>query len=363
VTYLGMRRHPALAWLALALLLGGVEIYILSVPSTSLAKMAAITLLVPLAYLCVGQSVRAMTGQLHQYRLLVGTVLALTGMSLLLLVLDAAFLYQTLPFQLAAALAVGESIVRLRRNFGRSLLDTCLILTLALIVLSFLVRTPLYLAFFDASTPYETIRVWGLEKLLLAVSGLLTPPAVFMLMAKVIGGVIATYRMRSEHDGLTGLLNRQTFDLTAEAESKRGGAVIFCDIDHFKQINDVFGHQSGDEVIREFATLLMQTGFPAGRIGGEEFAILMAGATIRQAEAVADAVRLRFAESSLSGLPADLRLSASFGISRYRPGEPPRNAFVRADAALYRAKQAGRNRVMVDEDEPVAPLPSPARAA
>jgi diguanylate cyclase (GGDEF)-like protein len=255
-----------------------------------------------------------------------------------------------LPFQLASALAVSESIVRLARVPRRHVVDLCLIATLSGLAAIFLVRIPLYLILFEPGSHYAVIRVSSFQRLSLAMSGLLTPLTAFLLMVKVIGGVISTYRMRSERDGLTGLLNRQSFDLAVAGERRASGAVIMCDIDHFKQVNDRYGHAAGDEVLRAFAALLETTGHRAGRMGGEEFALLLPGRGVAEAAGIADMIRQRFHTGAWPGIAADHRLSASFGVAQYRSGADPKAVFVRADAALYRAKEAGRNRVIVAED-------------
>lgn len=340
----GLRRESALAWLAAALLSGATEVLVLALGGGSPAELALVAVLVPVAYLCAGQCVRVVTGGTRPNWKVAGTVIVLTGISVLLLLFETPFIYQTLPFQLACAIAVLESAFRLHRT--RSMLNTCLMLIMLGIASVFLIRIPLFPLLFDAATPYVAIKTSPLETTLLTISGLLVPPGVFILLAKVVGNVIAGYRARSERDGMTGLLNRQAFDEAAEALDGTGGAVVFCDIDRFKQVNDRYGHQTGDGVIRAFAALLAGTGHRAGRMGGEEFALLVPGRTAAEAAAEAEAIRRRFNEIAHDGLPAGRRLSASFGVADYRAGELPANAFARADMALYRAKKDGRNRVV-----------------
>ncbi|GAU86379.1 GGDEF domain-containing protein [Bosea sp. BIWAKO-01] len=129
--------------------------------------------------------------------------------------------------------------------------------------------------------------------------------------------------------------------------SPRGGALVLCDIDHFKQVNDRYGHQAGDEIICAFAQLLERTGEAAARIGGEEFALLLPGQGASVAGELAGMVRARFHAAGHPLIAPDHRLSASFGVATYRAGEPLRDVFVRADAAIYRAKHEGRNRVVI----------------
>lgn len=343
---IGLRRRSALAWLAMALACGTVQTLALAFTRGSPSELAIPSLLVPAAYLCFGQAVRVVTGQKHQHWPLLAAVGVLVVVSLVLLALDAPFIVQTAPFQLAAALALGDGVFRLYRISNRGLLSTLLMLNLIAVAAIFVVRIPLLAVMFDTSTEYLTVRTSGMERTLLTLSALLTPPAVFLLLAKLISGVIGTYRTRSEHDGLTGLLNRRAIDEAAAIAEPQGGAVIFCDLDHFKAINDRYGHQTGDNVICAFADLLRRTGTRAARMGGEEFALLLPHKSLAEAQEVAEMIRLRFHEATHSGLAANHHPSASFGVAAYAPGECSADAFTRADAALYRAKATGRNRVV-----------------
>jgi len=348
--YAGLRSQSSLGWLAGALSCGAVGLLIVSHARGSLIEWIGATLAVPAAYLCVAQSVRVVLGQRGQYRALLGATFALIAIAVALAVADVPFLYQTLPFHLACVLAISESIVRLARARRRYVVDIGLILVLCALAAIFLARVPLLLALFPPGAHYAAVRVSPLQRALLGVSGILTLLAALLLMVKVIGSVIATYRERSERDGLTGLLNRESFDLDVAAARRGGGAVIMCDIDHFKLVNDRYGHAVGDDVLRAFAALLETTGHPAGRMGGEEFALLLPRRTLAEAARVAEMIRQRFHGQTYPGIASDHRLSASFGIARYRPGADPKTVFVQADTLLYRAKEAGRNRIMVADE-------------
>ena len=348
--YAGLRNQSSLGWLAAALSCGAVGLLIVSQESGFLAEWIAVTVVVPAAYLCVAQSIRTVVGQHGQYRALTGTVLALTAFAVVLAVADVPFLYQTLPFQLACALAISESIIRLMRAPRRQIADIGLIVVLGGVASIFLVRIPIYLMLFQPGAHYAVVRASSFQRASLVVAGILTPLAALLLMVKVIGSVIATYRVRSERDGLTGLLNRQSFDLDVTSARRAGGAVIMCDIDHFKLVNDRYGHAVGDDVLRAFAALLETSGHRAGRMGGEEFALLLPRRSASEAARVAEMIRQRFHTGTAPGIAADHRLSASFGVAQYRPGADPKKVFVRADSALYRAKEAGRNRVIVADD-------------
>jgi len=160
---------------------------------------------------------------------------------------------------------------------------------------------------------------------------------------------------RAQLDGLTALWNRAYFDqrLAAEcAESKRHGksvALVMCDIDHFKSVNDRFGHPFGDEVLALFASILSggrASDIPC-RYGGEEFGVILPATATAEAVEVAERFRRAFEEHTWRRHP-ELVLTASFGvadIASLEPGGTPADLLARADAALYAAKRGGRNRV------------------
>jgi diguanylate cyclase (GGDEF)-like protein len=158
-------------------------------------------------------------------------------------------------------------------------------------------------------------------------------------------------------DFLTGLNNRRAFYEMSEAclrqakRYEREASIIMLDIDHFKAINDQFGHATGDAVIRSVAQAIrdnVRAADVAGRLGGEEFAILLPETVAK--DALSSAERLRAAVGSLrvqhSGY--SVGFTASFGVAGMRPGDQLDELIARADSALYRAKNGGRNRVAPD---------------
>lgn len=173
-------------------------------------------------------------------------------------------------------------------------------------------------------------------------------------------------------DSLSGLLNRRGFEDGAKdvlRQVRRRSlpvSIILCDLDRFKAINDTYGHACGDEVIVEFARCLRRVAGPdhlAGRLGGEEFAILLEGATLATARLVAEKIRASLSGSPISGLPAELRVSASFGIAEQEAREELGCLLRRADAALYDAKKTGRDRVAAFRPELLAENEKAARLA
>jgi diguanylate cyclase (GGDEF)-like protein len=151
-------------------------------------------------------------------------------------------------------------------------------------------------------------------------------------------------------DSLTGLANRHAIvnELVRRLrEPARGLGVMLLDLDHFKQINDQYGHLAGDAVLREVA-LRLRTALPSasiGRWGGEEFIALLDTAAPDQASAIAESARILIAATPVRFNERDIGMSASIGIVVRRPGDGMDTLLAAADAALYRAKRAGRNRV------------------
>ncbi|WP_145249602.1 GGDEF domain-containing protein [Pseudomonas oryzihabitans] len=152
---------------------------------------------------------------------------------------------------------------------------------------------------------------------------------------------------RATHDALTGMLNRgAVIDQAGQALRQRGGAMIVLDIDHFKRINDEFGHPAGDRVIQAIARCLqelVQAPAIVGRVGGEEFTVLLPTLARDEALAMTERLRLRIAREATGTAP----VTASFGLSLNLPGTDFELAYGLADAALYRAKRAGRNQVVL----------------
>ncbi|MFM9012834.1 MAG: GGDEF domain-containing protein, partial [Gemmatimonadota bacterium] len=131
----------------------------------------------------------------------------------------------------------------------------------------------------------------------------------------------------------------------AVAGPTRPLSVILVDLDDFKRVNDTYGHNAGDDVLRGVARLLQQRGRlsdTVGRWGGEEFVLVCPGTTLLEAHALAESLRERIASRDFSGVG---RRTASLGVATARPGETPDALLARADEALYEAKSAGRNRV------------------
>ncbi len=161
-------------------------------------------------------------------------------------------------------------------------------------------------------------------------------------------------------DPLTGVLNRRAFFERAEEASawtNAGGrlSAIMFDIDHFKRINDTHGHGVGDDAIRSVAQEAEKEGAILGRLGGEEFAVLLRGQGLAAAAATAEGLRQRIAGLCFATDTGPISLTCSFGVSEWEAGDAIDRLLRRADIALYAAKARGRNRVVVADAALVVP--------
>jgi diguanylate cyclase (GGDEF)-like protein len=160
---------------------------------------------------------------------------------------------------------------------------------------------------------------------------------------------VRTLERLAQTDALTGLANRRHWleQVNAELTAAAAGAVVICDLDRFKQVNDEYGHEAGDEVLIQFSRLLPEHGF-AGRLGGDEFAIWVGGDVAVAEDSAAlliEVVQRTFDERYQVGL--------SLGIAPAPEcGETPIDLLRAADHALYEAKAAGRGRARVASSTP-----------
>jgi len=154
-------------------------------------------------------------------------------------------------------------------------------------------------------------------------------------------------------DPLTGLLNRGAFrrqvkDAMNHVRPDHPATLALLDLDHFKKVNDTHGHVAGDAALLMLADLLrenLRPGDAIGRIGGEEFGILLAGLAIIEASAVCERLRRTLSERAVPGIEPDVRITASMGLESLTPGATIDDIFRAADTALYAAKAGGRNRI------------------
>lgn len=218
-----------------------------------------------------------------------------------------------------------------------------------------------------AAAAFGVSPFWLALQFSLAVLGVMLALALF---AVTVSDMVADLRHERLVDPLTGVLNRRGFEESAHRllDDARGRPIslILVDIDHFKTINDTFGHPAGDAVLKAFGHLLqnaMRQVDVCGRLGGEEFAFLLPNCDAAGADVFAGRLRGSVRQSRFEGLPEIHQLTASFGVASARRNESLNGLIARADIALYRAKRQGRDRVVVQTDEPAAENPAAATTA
>ena len=194
---------------------------------------------------------------------------------------------------------------------------------------------------------------------------------------EVLRGELDDARREAHTDALTSLPNRRAFDdrlrvLAAETEAAgQPLALVLLDIDHFKRVNDGFGHPVGDALLRRTAGTIaaaLREPAMAARFGGEEFAVLLPGLALADAYETAETLRLAVAAQTFALRNTGAKLGSitvSLGLAMHQPSEDVAELLTQADAALYRAKQEGRNRTMTNPPMPAPPptVAVPQRAA
>lgn len=210
---------------------------------------------------------------------------------------------------------------------------------------------------------------------LVLVSSMLTRQSREALIAELQNAQLASHLKQalsaaeflSQRDSLTGLLNRRAFEEAADALGNSDAiptTLILLDLDHFKKINDGYGHALGDDVLRSTARLMSNFVHPealgttpaeaTARWGGEEFIVALGNCNLATALVAAEQLRARLAEYREAHWPASLRVTGSFGVTQWRADELLHEAIGRADKAMYQAKVAGRNLVMsIEHDDQV----------
>ncbi len=261
-----------------------------------------------------------------------------------------------LAYQAPYALLQAIAALHVWRSRRRQTMDVALLVLFCLSVVQFTTK-PLVAQWtggagdFAQSYIATTYALYSqsLGAILQVAMGLLT---LLMLVRDMLVEITA----RSETDPLSALLNRRGFEDRAEAvlaSSAQSGipvALVASDLDSFKSINDGFGHDTGDQVIIAFASLLAAnapSGAIVSRMGGEEFAVLLPGANLIAGRLFAETLRATFADQPIAALPGHVRVTASFGVAEFDGSESLSDLRRRADAALYVSKRGGRDRVSV----------------
>ena len=243
------------------------------------------------------------------------------------------------------------------RDTTKGAIEKVLFAIFVLTTLQFWIR-PTITVIFEANIDHLVYRDSVYYSVLNVTIALLSLMLAISLIAACVIDIMTEMRTRTENDLLTGLKIRRIFEEKAksifdgEQRSELPMAIIVADIDHFKKVNDNYGHQMGDRAIAAFGKLLREqirdVDF-AGRIGGEEFCAILWNANTQTARLVAESIRLCFSQTEITGLSEDEFLTASFGVADSTTSETYDQLFKRADEALYHAKNSGRNKVCTAE--------------
>jgi diguanylate cyclase (GGDEF)-like protein len=175
---------------------------------------------------------------------------------------------------------------------------------------------------------------------------------IVIVLGATISKVIESLRFERDHDILTGLLNRRAFFERSKRQIKsndcKQSVILTCDIDHFKSVNDTYGHVIGDAVLLAVADTFracVTKSHAIARFGGEEFVILLIGSSANDAKVLAETINRQLSNLIVSGGPQSV--TASFGIAAFQGLERLDQALKMADAALYSAKENGRDQIQV----------------
>lgn len=200
------------------------------------------------------------------------------------------------------------------------------------------------------------VTVFSIELVLYAVG------TVFVIFMLVSERTVTAHKTAASMDPLTGMFNRRGFAeatsrvIEREANAGRPVTVMIFDIDHFKSINDRFGHPAGDEILKLFATVvinLLRITDLSGRVGGEEFAALLP-CSLEEGVVVAERVREAFEGSGIVDESGPVDTTVSIGVAGGPAGTELEVLLAAADTALYKAKRGGRNRVEAAEELPLS---------
>lgn len=247
--------------------------------------------------------------------------------------------------------------VRLGRPAPAHVMDRVLFWVLLLFSLHFFPRTILTASAEKAPGALDFGNTIFWQAMLFSI-GILAAMLALTLLFAAFSDVLRDIRHERDYDALTGVLNRRGFGHEINTRLAKLGApvsLVLCDIDHFKSINDLYGHDKGDAVLEDVGMVLRQNARKhdiIGRLGGEEFAVLMPETDDHAARQFAERLRIAVASHHYR-LPAFASsVTASFGVATHGPSSNWDALFKSADTRLYIAKRGGRNRV-VDKDREI----------
>jgi diguanylate cyclase (GGDEF)-like protein len=366
------RRKQALYWIAGALCVAAdalIEAFIPLINMLPVARVATFTLfLLSLTFLAAGIAVQYR----QKFPLRLFAVLFPGSVILNILILElernepVRIMLHNAPYIATLLVSLGLIWKSPRKKW----LDYLFLADLSLVGLHFALR-PLTAVLLGGMghTAAEYLRTSysAFDQMILTILGI---GLVALMAATLVRDVFRTLIKTSETDPLSGLLNRRGFVDRAKTFLGSNSSylpvfLIIADLDHFKSINDRYGHETGDRVIKAFGGLLSQVatdGSCVARIGGEEFAIIFTASDAAAARLFCESIR-NATDLGAADKNRDLpRFTVSIGVAGLVAGEPLNELMRRADLALYRAKQDGRNRVVLAASSDLSELLVPAAA-
>lgn len=301
--------------------------------------------------------IRVGIGRLYSVPSSVVSMTAILGASLtlnlLIYDLPRGTLYHSLGYQLPFIVAELMSAAAIYRSGRRETADMTLMALLLLTAAHFASKVYFAIIFVGGRTA-ESYLSSTYALVSQSLGAVLVVSTGLTLLAVIVVEIMDDAKANSEIDPLSGLFNRRGFNdrvnqILARPIAAYPHCVVLCDLDHFKSVNDTFGHAAGDQVILALGRMLKEQAPPeaiCARFGGEEFAVFLPSTGETTGYLFAQGLRTTFSSLSFPGLPDDRRLTASFGVCALASANVPiSDAINRADGALYDAKKSGRNRV------------------
>jgi diguanylate cyclase (GGDEF)-like protein len=353
-------RNPALKWWGTAYLLGAASVALWTLASNSLGEMLSLALNAVGFVACgmVWNASRVFHGRKPN---LPGLVLGAIAWIAAVMMLD--------PHASAMRLTIGAAIVAIyaaltahelwserRKSLKRRWPAIAVPVLHGFVLMLPIVLGDLLRPDDDKFTSSIWVTIFSIELVLYAVG------TVFVIFMLVSERRVSTHRTAAAMDPLTAMFNRRGFAeacsrvIEREAKAGRPVTVLIFDIDHFKRINDSFGHPAGDEILKLFAAIVvsnLRISDISGRIGGEEFAALLP-CGLEEGVFVADRVREAFATSGITCEDGPIDTTVSIGVAGGPAGTELEVLLAAADTALYQAKRGGRNRVEAAVELPLS---------
>ncbi|RUM98431.1 GGDEF domain-containing protein [Pseudaminobacter arsenicus] len=355
-TYQRQRKYILILCLSYLAVGGGFLLHYVTLPIGLLGTKFLANSLFAVAVLGLSTAMIARQGRQVPWPVLGGLVLV--GMAALswFMFVDPSLIKRLFAVNFTFAAVAFVVAAELRASVRNQLADRALMVVAILGGFNFLIR-PIITVWLDGSydesySDFYTSASW----VFLNFSAVLFSVLITLcLVTGIAMDVFEELQTESHTDPLSGLLNRRGFEgeaLLCLDQSVRKGlpvALVLADLDHFKAINDTYGHSVGDRVISAFGAHLRAAGGKGAvvaRIGGEEFAVVLPAVDLATARLFAEGVRASFSRDGILGLSANPgRVTASFGVAALGMGEDLAGLICRADDALYKAKKGGRDSV------------------